>query len=426
MNVLIIFADQMHKYALGKVSDYVVTPNLDKLCEQGVLFTNAYSNNPVCGPFRGVLFTGQYANKSGVIENNDPLPLNIPRMADVFNDAGYNTSFVGKWHLGGAGNKPIPKEIRGGFQRFIGYQCYNNYFDGVCFYDEDDNEIIYDKHRTLVETQLSIERIKELHKEGKPFLHVVGYQAPHYPVQPSPKFEEMYEGVQFPKSVDFIETNPYTPTGSPPSPKPFENDPNYQKYGNNMQEYLKLYYAMVTEVDEGIGRIINTLEELKIKDDTIIIFTSDHGDMQGSHGFNNKVLPYEKSAGVPMIISVPGGRKNEVSDSLISGIDIYPTLLDLCGIRQQSHLQGHSVAGYLNNKGDMPQFPVFSEIIGKHFSENWKMVVYEGYKMVIDWRTMEPTLLFNLKEDPYEMNNLINDNKYQPITEKLKPMIYNF
>lgn len=421
MNILLIFADQMHKYALGKVNDEVYTPNLDKLSEEGVLFNNTYSNNPICGPFRGNLLTGQYSSYNQVIHNGDPLPDNIPSLADAFNEADYETSFVGKWHLGGNGNGPILENIRGGFKHFIGYQCYNGFIDNVCFYDEKNQEHKYDQHRTDVTTKIAIERIKKLNASNKPFIQAVGYQAPHYPEQPSPRFEEIYKDKTFSFTPDYKEVDPYTPTFSPRSPRPFDDCPDYQRYGNDMQEYLRLYYAMVSQIDAGIGEIMDCLEELKIKDNTVVIFTSDHGDMQGSHGMKNKCLPYEKSCGIPLIISCPQGRKNIESDILLSSIDLYPTLLDLASLPQKEHLQGKSIANYLLGEKQVVSEPVFAEFLcGKN---TWKMVRKGDYKLTVDWETKEAIHLFNLKEDPYELNNLIKENKYISMVKKLRKMV---
>lgn len=419
-NIVIIFTDQMHKYALGKISDYVKTPNLDKLCENGILFTNCYSNSPICGPYRGNLFTGMYTSYNGVINNGDSLPNNIPTMADAFNKGGYETSFVGKWHLGGAGNDPIPEDIRGGFRYFIGYQCYNGFYDNVCFHDESGNEHYYKEHRTDVTTQLAIERLKDLHKTGKPFLHVIGYQAPHYPVQPSIKYEKLYEGTEFPYEVDYEDVDPYTPTYSPRSPRPFEECPDYRKYGKSMQEYLRLYYAMVSQVDDGVGQIMRTLQELNIDDNTVVIFTSDHGDMQGSHGLKNKILSYEKSCGVPLIVSTPHGIKNQICTSPVSGLDLYPTCLDYASLPQEKHLQGHSFSPYTLGYKQNIDWPVYAELL---CNKNWKMVRTKRYKLTVDWDSKQPYLLFDMLKDPFEVKNLVDDLAYEHIVDDLTSMI---
>ena len=177
MNTIFLFADQMHKCALGSVSPFVKTPNLDALVKEGTRFDRCYSNNPVCTPYRGILLSGQLSASCGVKGNNDPLPVNVPMLADAFNNAGYETAFVGKWHLGGEGNKSVPKELHGGFKHFNGYQCYNEFYKDVCFYDEENREHRYNEHRENVCTKLAIEYMKKMHKTGKPFLEVVSFQA---------------------------------------------------------------------------------------------------------------------------------------------------------------------------------------------------------------------------------------------------------
>ncbi len=209
MNILVIFADQQHKYALGAVDSQFITPNLDTLCKEGVLFENGYSNNPVCGPYRGCLMTGSYTNHCQVINNGDPLPDHLPSMAQILRDHGYMTGFTGKWHLGGNGATPIPENIRGGFERFIGYQCYNGfepkppYNNAVVFFDENNQPHQFDKHRTDATTDLAISQLNEMIASGKPFFQLVGNQAPHYPEQPSETFAKLYEG----KIFDKIDSN---------------------------------------------------------------------------------------------------------------------------------------------------------------------------------------------------------------------------
>ncbi len=187
-----------------------------------------------------------------------------------------------------------------------------------------------------------------------------------------------------------------------------------------MQEYLRLYYAIISQVDHGVGRVLATLEELGIREDMAIVFTSDHGDMQGSHGHTGKQLPYEKSCGIPLIVSVPEGRKNHHCDCLISGIDLYPTILDMVSIPQKDHLQGKSFADYIFGREDTCENTVFAENMGK---TAWKMVRHGDYKLAIDSDTQEPTVLFNVKDDPLELHNLVGDPAHQKRGEQLCKMI---
>lgn len=402
MNILFIFTDQQNRYALGCMDNPDIdTPNLDKLAKKGVLFRRCYSNNPICGPFRGSLMTGQYTSRCGVNNNGDPLPSEITTFADAFNSAGYETSWIGKWHLGGNGNGPIPEEIRGGFKNFTGYQCYNGFYDDVCFYDESNREHRFEKHRTEVTTDLAINQLEVLTQSDKPFLMMMSYQAPHYPEQPAPEYAELYRNRRIKRRTNCQDIDPYTPTFSPPSPRPFEKDPDYQHYGNKLDQYIRLYNAMCTQIDANVGRLLDTLERLGVAEETMVVFTSDHGDMQGSHGLKNKCLPYEESAGIPLICYVPGLPGDRISDALVSGIDMMPTCLELAGLPQVDSVDGKSFAPILRGEIDSARDTVFSE------NDNWCMIVKGPWKLVADRQdgSLVPTLFFNLIEDPYEMNN---------------------
>lgn len=417
MNLLLLMTDQQHKYALGCVSPFVKTPHLDRLCKEGTLFSNAYSNNPVCGPYRGILYSGKYSKDNQVLYNGSCLPENEVTLPMELMRAGYETSFVGKLHLGATGNVPIPEQYRAGHQHFIGYQCYNGFHDHVCFYDENNVEHCYDgKHRTDVTADLGIERLKMLAKSGKPFIQTIFFQAPHYPEEPSLEYETLYEDTKIPFPEAYQEVDPYTPTQSPPSPRPFCLCKNYQAYGNNMSRYLKLYYAMVSQIDYNIGRILATLKELGIEDDTAVLFSSDHGDMQGAHGRKNKCLPFERSCGVPLIIKLPNCKQVPIVTKPVSAVDIYPTCLELAGVNSCKELPGKSLLPLI--KGEKVSHPpVFAENVdGKH---NWMMYRDDKYKLVVDRTTYEPKYLFDMVNDTNEERNLIMDEDMKEVLSTL-------
>jgi choline-sulfatase len=215
-----------------------------------------------------------------------------------------------------------------------------------------------------------------------------------------------------PVPPDFADTEPYTPTESPPSPKPFEKCPDYQRYGGNMQEYLRLYYAMVSHVDACVGEILKALDDLGIRKETNIIFTSDHGDMQGSRGLRNKCLPYERSCGIPFIISAPGTKEGQVFKTPISSVDVYPTLLALHGLQRESHLEGYDFSPLLWGR-PVEAPPVFCESyhpfqLSADSLEKytWKMAYDGKYKLTISWQDKKPRLLYDMEADPWEQHNL--------------------
>jgi len=422
-NILFIFTDQQHKYALGCMDNPVVmTPHLDRLAAEGVLFRSCYSAAPSCGPFRGTLMTGRFPSSTGLCENEDPLPTDGHNLAEMLERGGYQTSYVGKWHLGGAGNKPIPVELRGGFSDFIGYQCYNGFYRDVCFYDEEDLERGFSKHRTEVTTDLAVERMTYLSGQGRPFALFISYQAPHYPVQPAPEYEKMYAGLVMPRRPNYQEVDPYTPTVNPRSPRPPSGDADYIKYGNNMDEYMRLYYAMCTQVDAKVGDLIARLKQLGIYENTAIFYTSDHGDLQGCHGLKNKDLPWEEAAGIPLIVRLPGKMGARVCEASVDSTCFYPTLLELAHIPyEKERLDGVSFAPYLKGQSQLPSFPVFSEKKART-GDSWRLIRQGDFKYAAGYRDdgdLVPMTLFNLAVDPYEMNNLLDSPAYKDARQEL-------
>ena len=366
--------------------------------------------------------TGRFPSSSGLYVNEDPLPTDGQNLAEVLERGGYRTSYIGKWHLGGAGNKPIPVELRGGFSEFIGYQCYNGFFQDVCFYDEENTEHRFSNHRTEVTTNLAIERMTRLAEQEKPFALFVSYQAPHYPVQPAPEYEEMYAGKPMPKRPNYREVDPYTPTVNPRSPRPPTSDPDYVRYGNDMDEYMRLYYAMCSQVDAMVGDLIAQLKKLGIYDNTVIFYTSDHGDLQGCHGLKNKDLPWEEASGIPLIIRLPGEKDGRVCEASVDSTCFYPTILDLGSIRyEKERLDGVSLAAYLKDKSPSLSFPVFSERRARR-GGSWRMIRQGNFKYAAEYRDdgdLVPLSLFDLAKDPHEMNNLLNDPAHREVGEKL-------
>jgi arylsulfatase A-like enzyme len=419
LNILFIFADQMHRYALGCMgTPDIRTPYLDRLAAEGMLFRNAYSNCPICTPFRINLLSGLYTSQTGTFGNCARLPEGRPTLADDLNAGGYRTSYVGKWHIGDKGNGPIPAELRGGFTDFIGYQCYNGFDKDVNFYDEEGREHHFDRHRTDVTTDLALERLERI--ADNPFALFVSYQAPHYPVQPSPEYEALYRGVTIRRRPNCRDIDPYTATQSPPSPRPVELCPDFQRYGNNLDEYLRLYYALVTQIDANVGRLLAALERLGRAGDTAVVFTADHGDMQGSHGLKNKCLPHEESSGIPLIARVPGGARNTVADALVSGIDFYPTCLDYAGLPARSDLPGQNFAPLTRGEPQTLDGPVFSEM------PKWKMVREGNLKLVVEGEEPQPTQLYDLAADPYELHNLVDDPARAADRERLLERVIAF
>ncbi len=423
-NILFMFADQMHGFAMNCMgTEDIHTPHLDELARSGALFRNAYSNAPVCTPFRINLMSGRYGAQTDALRNEAKIPNGTRTLADCLNDGGYRTSYVGKWHNGATGNVFIPPELRGGFQEFIGYQCYNDYLKNIRFFDEVGNVDQREGHRTDITSDIAIERLDRLAQRDEPFALFVSYQNPHYPEQPSPEYAAMYEGKAIRRRPNCQEIDPFVGTASPPSPRPFGKDPNFQRYGNNLDQYLRDYYAMVTQLDANVGRMLHELEKRGLRDNTVIVFTSDHGDLQGSHGLKNKGRPWEESTRIPLIVDLPQGAEGVVLDELVSGIDIAATLVDLAGEETPGSFEGASFAPLARGEPQQWDRPVFSEL------RNWAMVRHGDLKLTAGKPEdgargdLEPQTLFDLGRDPYEMDNVLDDPNYTDERERLSRLL---
>lgn len=410
LNVVVIFADQMHRFAMGCMDNPdVLTPTFDRLAETGTMFRSAYSATPVCSPFRVNMLSGRYAMETGANRNCCELPSWCHSLVDDFNTAGYDTSFVGKWHVGGNGNVPIPQRLRMGFQRFIGYQCYNGFYRDVCFYDEDGDEHVFEKHRTDVTMDIALERLSHLGE--RPFFMTIGFQAPHYPEQPSPRFDHMYRGRTVTPRPNYDGIDPYIPTYSPPSPRPFELCPDFRRYGSDIHEYLRLYYGMVSQIDANVGRFLEALDDRGLSDSTLVLFTSDHGDLAGSHGLNGKCRSYEESAGIPLIMRGPGVPAGNVLDGPIDSSSFVPTCLDLAGIPTRADLASRSRAAMLSGRDDGR--PAFADL------GDWCMIRQGSVKLTTQGDACTPAMLFDLAKDPYELENLVDSPRHSSLVSQL-------
>ena len=401
VNFLYIFADQLQAMRIGCMGGPAHTPHLDALAADGVLFANAYSDSPVCTPFRGCLMTGRYPTETGVRTNEHGPRHDERTLAQVLNRRGYLTSYVGKWHLYGTGNCPVAPEQRCGFHRFLGYQAYNDFWDDVCFYDEQGVEHRFEAHRTAVTADLAIERLREI--RDRRFLHMVSFQTPHYPMQPSPAFEARYASVTPARRPNVREPERvHTPTFSPPSERPVAADPNYQRAGRCLDDFLRCYDAMITEFDFHVGRVLRELKRLGLWDRTVVVVTADHGELAGSHGLMNKGQPWEESARVPLIVRAPDGRRGAVESTPVSaGVDILPTFSDFAGMGIPPSVSGESWKPLCLETDGGTHGPVFSEF------GDWVLVRDGRWKYVAERGSLIPRHLFDLETDPYEQDDLV-------------------
>lgn len=429
-NVIWVLVDQMRAQAMGFTGDpNVRTPNLDNLARDGVAFTSAVSGTPWCCPFRGALLTSLYPQANGVTETPSPLKPTIPTITAPFKDAGYHTSWIGKWHLDGSNlvTHYIPPERRGGFDYFMGFENNNNQNESYVFGNDSEKPVRLKGYETDSLTEMFIEHLRN-HVGGKedyqPFFSVLSVQPPHNPYVPPT--DVTGEGKYYHNPSD-IKLRPNVPPAG--------------KWPNKARRDLAGYYGMIENIDTNIGKLRMALKELDVDRETYIIFMSDHGDCLSSHGQCCKSSPWEESIRIPFIVSCVGSAyhmKTGFSNSLVNHIDIAPTTLGLCGIDIPKSMVGYDYSSecikrdrleYHEAKTPSPESAYLQQIPRKFqphtIHKEWRGVVTkDGWKYICT--PGAEFAMFDLNDDPYEMANLCFDIAYQKEKERLHKMLQDY
>ena len=396
-NVLFIFADQLGAtYMSCYGHPQVKTPQIDKYTEKAVLFQNAYTATPLCTPFRGTLFTGRYPEQTGIVHNEMRVPRSEKTLASMFNDAGYNTSFYGKWHLSGNPRRTwVPPEERAGFSEFAGWDCGHVWHINQRYFDGDSPKTYtMAGHDTDGLTDLACERLQKQADKEKPFCMFVSYQAPHPYCEPPEEYLSMYpeDTLQMRPTVDPESYNMWTDFGVP------------NRVRISVKEWTRRYFGEISHLDAAIGRLLAKLEALKIEENTIVVITADHGEMNGAHGCYQKSVSYEEACRIPLILRVPGRNEGSKTEALFSSVDFLPTLLGLCGLPAAETAEGIDYSPLLLSKAGAPE--------RKHLImqlKDWGCIREGDIKLTMDIEGKEPRELYRIESDPYEQKNLVND-----------------
>ncbi len=416
-NVIFVFADQWRAQDIGYNENTIVkTPNIDRLAEKSVVFTNAVSGCPVCCPYRASLITGQYPLTTGVFYNDKPLNPEANSIAKIYKQAGYETGYIGKWHLNGhepgeatsvARQKFIPKEHRQGFDFWQVLECthdYNNSF----YYENSPERLKWQGYDAIAQTKSAVGYITEKSKGEKPFLLFLSWGPPHAPYQTAPeKYRQMY-------SPDDIEIRPNVP----------------EELRDKARKDIAGYYAHISALDDCMKEILESVEKSGIGKNTILVFTSDHGDMLYSHGNVKKQQPWNESLLVPFLLRFPAklGTSKKQIEMPINTPDILPTLLGLSGIEIPKTVEGTDYSKVILGKEEahdeavLIQCPVpFHQWNYQKGGREYRGVRTKRYTYVRDLNG--PWLLYDNQADPYQMNNLIGFDEYIFIQSDLEQQL---
>ncbi|MFI4912392.1 MAG: sulfatase [Sedimentisphaeraceae bacterium JB056] len=412
-NVIFVFADQWRAQATGYAGNNVVkTPNLDKLAAESVNFTNASSGCPVCTPYRASFLKGQYPLTTGLFVNDVSIDTETMSIAQAFKTADYDTAYIGKWHVDGHGRDGyIPRERQQGFDYWKVLECthdYNNsyYYEGDC-----DLKRRWDGYDAFAQTDDARNYIRQRESDS-PFFMVLSWGPPHAPLDTAPKeYRDMYK-------PEDIQLRPNVPV----------------ELEEKARIWLSQYYAHCSALDKCLGDLLDTLNDTGIADDTIFVFTSDHGDMLGSHGFEKKQKPWEESIRVPFLLRLPAkfGVDAKECDAPVDAPDIMPTLLSLCDIEVPESVEGYDYSDYIQGKGADPSGGA-SFLACYHCFGQWRKGMDGGFYGINGReyrgirtnrytyvRTLDgPWLLYDNQKDPYQLTNLIDDEDFSDVSNKL-------
>jgi arylsulfatase A-like enzyme len=405
-NIVFVLTDQWRAQATGYSGDPNLigkTPNLDRIADSGINFRNAVSTTPVCTPYRAALLTGQYPTTTGMIFNDLHLPEEAYTMAEMFKESSYTTAYIGKWHLDGMlRDQFTPPERRQGFEYWKALECSHQYNE--LFYYEGDNpeKKLWEGYGPYAETRDAVSYIEQ-HAEGDvPFLLVLAVGAPHFPHNSAPADKQALFSPE-----DIILRGNVT-----------------DEYEEAARNEAAGYYAHIAALDTSIGILQTAIEEAGISDNTVFVFTSDHGEMMGSHGWwpKQKQVAWAESVKVPFLLKFPARYGNEkiAVDAPINTPDILPTLLAMAGLPIATSIEGEDMTPAIgddeaaNDKAALimnvsPFAGDFDEYRGIYTSRYAYVETLDG-----------PSMLFDMEDDPLQLRNLVDSPEHEALQAELE------
>ena len=463
-NIIFIFTDDHASHAISAYDSAINdTPNLDRIANEGMLFQNCFCTNSICGPSRAVIQTGKYSHDNGFLTNGNRFDGTQQTFPKLLREAGYATAVIGKWHLGthmAPQGYDYSEVLRGQGPYYNPLMLLDRNGDG-----ERDEEVQHTGYTTDIITDLALAWLQDDRDESRPFMLMLQQKAPHRNWQPGPDHLTMYDDVEIPEPFNLFDdyagrgraareqdmsisetmtpndlklTTPrnFTPeqlevwnAAYGPKNEAFEeanltgDDLIRWKY----QRYIKDYLRCIASVDDNVGRVLDYLDESGLAENTVVIYSSDQGFYLGDHGWFDKRFMYEESYRMPMMVRWPGVVEpgSENSD-LTSNIDFAETFLDIAGVDIPDDMQGASLVPLLN--GETPEdwrdshyyhyYEFFNERRSAHMVRRHFGVRTDRYKL-IHFYNIDEWELYDLENDPHEMNSVYNEPQYEDVVEEL-------
>jgi arylsulfatase A-like enzyme len=390
-NIVVLLGDQLRAQAVGCLGDeQAQTPHIDRLAREGVTLSNTFANTPVCCPARAAMLTGQYCHRNGMTANDLRLREGGVSLARILGGAGYRTGFVGKWHLDGGPRLPgfvPPGPRRQGYEYWAANECSHEHFRNTVFRDTPE-PIVLTEFETAGYAKFAEEFVRASRTDARPFYLTVQWGPPHDPYRAPEEWARRFDGAAM------------------------KLRPNWREgAGVPGRAAIAQYYAMTAALDDGIGRVLRAIDEAGARENTIVLVSSDHGDMLGSQGARLKRKPWEESVRVPGIVRWPARLKAGTRrQTMFTHVDFAPTLLGMAGVAAPRAMQGTNLARAIAGEGrgaESAYFQIFGPYAGDGTEAGWRGVRTERY-MYARYRE-RPWVLYDVERDPYEMRNLVED-----------------
>ena len=428
-NVVFILTDDHRWDAMSFLGhQFAETPNLDRLANEGAYFKNALVTTSLCSPSRASILTGLYTFRHRVIDNNRLVPDGTLFFPQYLQQAGYNTGFVGKWHMGGAHDRPRP-----GFDYWVSFRGQGHYYSPGENYTLNVNGRREPQtgYITTMLTDYAMDFLDNQSDAAEPFFLYLSHKAVHSNFVPEPKYKGSLADKKFtrPGSEEKFDAAANRPRWVTDQRNSWHGVDFPYHSELDIEEYYKRYCESLSSVDDSVGAVLEKLEDMGIADDTLVIYMGDNGFMFGEHGLIDKRVAYDASIRVPMLMRCPSAiPAGTVVDEMVANIDMAPTIMTAMGVQPPPHMDGEDALP-LTTEEDHPWRDKFLYVYywEKNFpqtptqfairDDRFKYITYYGL-----WDTDE---LYDLTTDPDETKNLIHDEAYKSVAKELEKELYD-
>lgn len=433
--IFVLSDDHRHDFLSFRkdAPDFLETPNMDRMAQQGAHLVNAFVSTSLCSPSRASILTGQYMHHHLIVDNQRPEPEGVVFFPQHLRQAGYQTAFIGKWHMGEDHDRP-----RSGFDHWVSFKGQGTYFDPVLNINNEHQQL--QGYTTDILTDQALAWLKNRQNSSQPFFLYLSFKAVHYPFQPAPRHQGRYEQAKIPhpetmaNTEQNYQTQPlwvrerrysihgvdHMETGQ------FDNDP-VPSFEDLFRRYCETLYGL----DENLGRVISYLDESGLSESTIVMYMGDNGFALGEHGFYDKRDAFEESIRIPLLVYAPGMIKPGTQiTQMVQNIDIAPTVLDVAGINPSkiNNMDGRSFLPFLQDQS----IPWRDHILYEYHWE-WNFpatptlfaIRTERYKYVYCYGIWDHDGFYDLQTDPHERHNLINVPAYREQVEAMKKQLFD-